>query len=370
MKLINASYEILDNGSHTTNQITKDIEIAARNCYKSEDKINIDSDTAIVNKLFSREHFAMLEFGKNICIKMLWQKYDDCITDYNIQSIDNEVGMKYFEVTKISDFDEDKDVVFYALVSSSLRGWFELFNKWKISETVYSIYYEIFVKIGALFNFSIANHIDSMMFDNNIRHCIRLSQFYNSIIEDNPEAIEIVDINTLSEEQQYIHNSITVRFICDRGISHELVRHEGAFSFAQESTRFCNYSKDENIVFIIPSWMPDIKAGIYKYHNVYGIEHEGVLINNEPKEFNWIQGRLHNEFEYNKRIKDYNESPSEARSVLPNSLKTEVIMKGNIYRFKHFFKERCGSGAHIQMKELTIPMYDAIVKLFPLINYK
>ena len=153
--------------------------------------------------------------------------------------------------------------------------------------------------------------------------------------------------------------SITVKFICDRGVSHELVRHRIA-SFAQESTRYCNYGKDEHITFIIPSWL-DIPEGIY----VDSVTTEQLPFHIFIKQ--WIEGRLVDENEYNEYINRYRWSPQEARSVLPNSLKTEINISCNIREWRHIFKLRTAKAAHIQMQELMIPLLADFKKQIPIL---
>lgn len=140
------------------------------------------------------------------------------------------------------------------------------------------------------------------------------------------------------------HLGISVRIICDRGISHELVRHRLA-SYTQESTRYCNYSADKfgaELTFI----KPDFRA--------------------EESEDTWFEAMLAAEGAYLKMIED-GESPQIARSVLPNSLKTTVVMTANFREWRHIFKLRCAKAAHPQMKEVMLPLFAELKKHFPYI---
>lgn len=146
---------------------------------------------------------------------------------------------------------------------------------------------------------------------------------------------------------------ITVKFICDRGVSHELVRHRLA-SFAQESTRFCNYGNNEHIQFIIPPWIKDVEKEICKdrgvaawYNAMQRAENDYFYLVNNDEHFKW--------------------SPQEARSVLPNSLKTEINMSCNIREWREVFKQRTAEAAHPQMKELMRPLLDEFKKEIPII---
>lgn len=156
---------------------------------------------------------------------------------------------------------------------------------------------------------------------------------------------------------------ITVKFICDRGVSHELVRHR-LCSFAQESTRYCNYGKDEHITFIIPCWL-DIREGIYKVVNDYENEHIFII--------DYLNTLFNCEYQYNNLINRYKWSPQQARSVLPNSLKTEINISCNIREWREIFRQRTAKAAHPQMQELMRPLLDEFKSKIPIlfddINY-
>lgn len=130
------------------------------------------------------------------------------------------------------------------------------------------------------------------------------------------------------------HVSITVRIITDRGISHEIVRHRLA-SYSQESTRYCNY-KDKEIEFVLP-YDIDPETKIFDY---------------------WKLSCQASETDYKVLIAE-GVAPQTARSVLPNCLKTELVMTCNLREWRHFFKMRCAPGAHPDMKYLaTIMLHD------------
>lgn len=142
------------------------------------------------------------------------------------------------------------------------------------------------------------------------------------------------------------HAAITVRFVCDRGVSHELVRHRLA-SFSQESTRYCNYGKDKfgNEITVIEPCFWD--------------EEE-----NEAEYWHWYNACKTAEECYFALI-HLKRTPQEARSVLPNSLKTEVVMTANPREWWHIFKLRCSQQAHPQMREVMIPLRDEFAQRWP-----
>lgn len=145
------------------------------------------------------------------------------------------------------------------------------------------------------------------------------------------------------------HYSFTVKFICDRGVSHEIVRHRLA-SYCQESTRYCNYSKDgfgNEITVIEPC-----------FFNLLSEENRDYYLWKEACE----QAESHYFY-----LLNIGKSPQEARSVLPNSLKTEVVMTTNLREWRHFFKLRCSSAAHPQMREVACMLLDKCKEKIPII---
>ena len=154
------------------------------------------------------------------------------------------------------------------------------------------------------------------------------------------------------------HSSITVRFIMDRGISHELVRHR-LCAFSQESTRYCTY--DKHMKFIIPLWCENIKEGIYdtalemKHKlNLQECEHEFVC-------------HLEDTEESYQRLLKYDWLAEEARSVLPNCLKTEIVTTTNIREWRHILSLRTSKGAHPQIKEIMFPLLEEFAKVLPVV---
>ena len=142
------------------------------------------------------------------------------------------------------------------------------------------------------------------------------------------------------------HEKITVRIICDRGVTHEIVRHRIA-SYSQESTRYCNYSADKfgnELTFIRPFYW-----------------------NDEPEKMEaWLCHMKLTEETYMQLIK-MGASPQEARAILPNSLKTEIVVTMNIREWRHFFKVRCSPAAHPQMREVAIPILKKFQEIIPVV---
>lgn len=146
------------------------------------------------------------------------------------------------------------------------------------------------------------------------------------------------------------HANITVKFICDRGVTHEIVRHRIA-SFAQESTRYCNYTNDKfgnEITVIEPFFFMSDDEDINKIA-MYST---------------WYAACKDAEDMYFELIR-LGASPQEARSVLPNSLKTEIVVTMNLREWRHFFKLRTAKVAHPQMREVAIPLLKELQEKLP-----
>lgn len=162
------------------------------------------------------------------------------------------------------------------------------------------------------------------------------------------------------------HASATVRFIVDRGVSHEIVRHRIA-SYSQESTRYVNYDK-KGMAFVIPSWFSLEKDSYYADLDILSSDFEEKLdeITSIEAEKHWIVAVNLAEEGYNKLISE-GWTPEKARSVLPNSLKTELIMTTNFRSWRNFFKLRCAKAAHPQVREVAIPLLEDFKSRVPVI---
>jgi len=138
------------------------------------------------------------------------------------------------------------------------------------------------------------------------------------------------------------HISVTIRIVCDRGVTHEIVRHRIG-SYSQESTRYCNYCK-KGVQFIEPIFFVD----------------------DEERMDIWLKAMHASEKAYNQLI-GAGATPQEARSVLPNSLKTEIVVTYNLREWRHFLKLRCSRAAHPQMREVAIAILEELRNKVPII---
>lgn len=169
----------------------------------------------------------------------------------------------------------------------------------------------------------------------------------NNITDDSAERF-VKTIIKNGHESVLEHVSISVRVICDRGVSHEIVRHRIA-SYSQESTRYCNYSNDKfgkELTFIRPNFNETrCNPGMIEFF-------EDTCSYIEKVYFKMLEEGA---------------TPEEARSILPNSLKTEIVMTMNLREWRHFFKLRCDKAAHPQMREVANMILEAFKSKIPVV---
>lgn len=287
------------------------IERIGRTCYKSEDKIEEGSAEKFIAGLMKRQHYAMIEHS-NVIISMSGNLYD------SIRTAKDETGNYAFDLTYIhcSCVEEEGSYV----MSGSFRAWRDLFlNAHEdISYMACVLYYEyplIFKDVVESIYEEIPSEQEVKSFD----HCYVMSK----------EGLKILYSN--HPELLMEHITHTAHFICDRGVTHELVRHRPC-AFAQESTRYCNYSKGKfgsEITVIDPHF--EGSASIM-----------------------WIASCQKAEQKYLEML-DWGLTPQQARSVLPNSLKTEIYVTTTEKEWQHIVDLRYlgTTGApHPQMKEV------------------
>ena len=177
------------------------------------------------------------------------------------------------------------------------------------------------------------------------------------------------DLQYLCEPTEFHEKRVTVHFVCDIGVSHEFVRHR-VMSFAQESTRYCNYSKDKfdnQLTFIIPNWL-DIPEDNYTYWNGGWFNDKSGKIQIEESaetRVNQYLGFLSNVEMYYKLLLHKGWKSQEARAILPNSLKTELVVTGFVSDWNHFFdlRARGTTGApHPMARELACGLKEEFIK--------
>ena len=194
--------------------------------------------------------------------------------------------------------------------------------------------------------FEIMSAINGSEMLRHIEQCGRVCYKSEAVITEDSYIKFIRNIISRGHESVLEHASFSVRFIVDRGVSHEIVRHRMA-SYSQESTRYCNYSSgkfNREITVIEPC-----------FFEKDSIQYKA-----------WEKSCLTAEEEYFVML-DSGATAQMARSVLPNSLKTELIMTANLREWRHFFKLRTAGGAHPQMREVAMPLLQSLKKEIPVI---
>ena len=300
MKLIESSVGLID----IDNPFMK-IEKVGRTCYKSTSDMTEETARKFFKGLTSRKHTAMVEHATFVFE----------VTEYLYHNL---YGHKYFNYS----IEELENGTERFLVSGNLRALIES------REPVL---------------LSVLGQIDpDLVYD---------GEFQNLIVTD--DYCKVVDIDTIPNIQEHAykkHKYLTFHFICDRGVTHEIVRHRPV-SYAQESTRYCNYSKDKfgsEITYIKPAKY-DEWDDASKYYFEKGLDYAEVVY---------------------LRLLANDHTPQEARAVLPNALKTEIIMTANCEEFDHFFdlRSRGTTGApHPDMKrvaDMALVLYEENTKHF------
>ena len=197
--------------------------------------------------------------------------------------------------------------------------------------------------------FQILTNINGMEMLKAIEYIARTCYKSENMITDLSAVKMVESLINRGHEAMLEHCVISVKFIVDRGVSHELVRHRMA-SYAQESTRYCNYSKDKfgnELTFISPCFW---SKGSREYEEWYA-----AMNSAEDIYFELI---------------DWGVTPEQARTVLPNSIKTEVVMTANLREWRHFFKLRAigtTGKPHPQMLEVTVPLLAEFKALIPVV---
>jgi thymidylate synthase (FAD) len=195
-------------------------------------------------------------------------------------------------------------------------------------------------------NFEFINNINGEQILSDIEHMGRVCYKSGDKITSDSSKTFVKGILKSGHESVIEHEKITVKITCDRGVSHEIVRHRIA-SYSQESTRYCNYNQDKfgkELTLICPFFW-----------------------NNDPEKFKiWKETMKTIEDNYNKLI-SLGSKPEEARSILPNSLKTEIVVTMNLREWRHFFKLRTSLKAHPQMREVSRPMLKSFKEKIPVV---
>ena len=195
-------------------------------------------------------------------------------------------------------------------------------------------------------SFEIINRPDGQEVLKHLELCGRVCYKSESGIGEGSAERLVRHMLSRGHESPIEHYSVSVRVICDRGVSHEWVRHRLA-SYSQESTRYCNYSQDKfgNELTFIKPYFAEPHMALYS---------------------TWVIAMAEAEKAYFDLL-DFGAKPEDARSVLPNSIKTEFICTMNLREWRHFFRLRCAPAAHPAMREISIPLLAEFREMLPVV---
>jgi thymidylate synthase (FAD) len=329
MKIIKPNVELIVNDGNSM----EFIERIGRTCYKSTDKITEGSAKTFVQTLLKRQHYAMLEHDVIYVKIKTYSIYENCVRFIN-QFSKSSTGNSYINV---GDYNKIGNSSY--IISGNMRAFIELIN-----ERVRNYQAHHFISSSSDFLcFKIIKQYPDF-FDEKAINLAKSDNVKNSNLDNLFEIMSRKDlIDKASDDTLFQHLTHTILFTCDRGVSHELVRHRPC-SFAQESTRYCNYSMD-------------------KYDNNITVIEPFFFVDNPKLYDSWLQACLASEKAYLDLIEN-GASAQQARSVLPNSLKTEIIVTTTEKEWQHIINLRYHgtTGApHPQMHEVMKMAYPILV---------
>lgn len=307
MQVIDPSYIILTDLDRIP--LVQRIEACGRVCYKSEDKITDGSAEGFVRRILKHGHNSVAEMG--VATLEVEVDLESTLGDFFA------CQPKFLQIDRI----EKKRI----LITGSVRAFRELFVDIPSNKLVKAV-------CGYLAG------REPLLFEDIAPRSGWLPQTGVEVKKLSLDEVEDLDAGLLAK-----HRYIAVKFIVNRAVTHEIVRHRPC-SFLQESQRYCRYSEDKfgsEVAFIRPMFFED---GSEEYHK-------------------WEEAMRLTEAIYLKLLET--SSPQAARTVLPNSCKTELIVYTNLIEWLHIFRLRCSKAAEPSMREVMIPLLDDFRKLFP-----
>ena len=336
MKIIKSSVKILDN-DWSVKGIFRAIERAGRTCYKSVGtryfRLVEEPENSLKSNLIKRaqnDSRVVCKKGADFDPAYYISIPNKFINDYStIEQFDEEnfEDSPYYENLTAEDFvnmlmkSGHGAMLEHGTVYMQIDSFLDIPEDKKLDKRVHQYDSNRFTKVNSMY---IGQGCWRYYITTNLRVLVE-----NDWLDD---------LKYVCEPTEYHAKRITAKFICDRGVSHEIVRHR-TMSFAQESTRYCNYSKSkfgQELTFIEPAW-----------------EFPSSDIINIKERFEAILGET--EANYMELI-TLGFKPQEARAVLPNALKTEMVVTAFIDDWKHFFELRCDSAAHPDIRKLALDL--------------
>lgn len=295
MKFIKQSVEHIHNPVNA-DQLTmlRNMELVGRTCYKSEDKITDDSAERFVKMLMKRGHEAMLEHAR----------ISFAVFGNNVDWFQSDITVAQFISVSVCS----RSIFF----SANVRAWREYLRVTK-DERLYTYLVDKYPSLFEDLGFT------------------KTEQHYGMRSYDPEHVIPGILPDEQDAKKYFRHQHMTLKFVTNRGVTHEIVRHRPA-SYGQESTRYVNYG-DDNVQFIRPVWADDSNLMLEKF---------GKMLVESERQY--------------KQLLECGWRPEQAREVLPNALKTEIVMTATLEEWRHFFNLRAVGTTgkpHPQMHDLA-----------------
>jgi thymidylate synthase (FAD) len=305
MKVISPAFEILD---HLDQQpLAVRIEFCGRVCYKSEDRITPESAIPFVEKMAGHGHNSVLEMG---------------VVTLEVNCADeNAIADLFLCQPKYLHISHKRNRL---LITGSIRAFREMLLVHPDCAVVRAA--------CALLNDRHPYFFQDILPEKELAAVPRITV----------RKVPLAEVDQFSAHELAKHRHVAVKFIVNRAVTHELVRHRTA-SYLQESQRYCRYSEDRfgsEITFVKPVFFADES----EEHAVW----KQAMINEEQRYFKLLE----------------TSTPQAARTVLPNSCKTEIIVYANLEQWRHIFKLRCSKAAEPSMREVMIPLHEEFKRLF------
>jgi thymidylate synthase (FAD) len=300
MKIISPSFHILDHLDQFS--IAARIEYCGRLCYKSEDKIGPESTLPFIERIIEHGHNSVLEMA---VLTLEIQAKEETILEFFL------CQPKYVQVSRRPEG---------LLLTASIRAWRELLLSNPRCEIIQAACATIAQEHPYLFR-----DIDQMLSDH---------------LTVSVRKLALEEVEQMSPDFLAQHHHVAVKFVVNRAVTHELVRHRPC-GFLQESQRYCRYSEDKfgnEVTFIRPLFWAEDSA-------------EYAL---------WRQAMEASERVYLQLLET--STPQAARTVLPNSCRTEIIVFANLEQWQHIFKLRCSKAADPSMREVMIPLREEFLR--------
>lgn len=314
MRLINSGLEILEQQSGLDGMY-KQIELAGRTCYKSEDKITEDSAKAFVDRMIKSGHGAMLEHG----------------------TVYLSLGRCPIKPIELCETPEEE---LTAEQLTELREYLQHSSAW---------------------NFYDKNKYSKVV-------VIGVSKFVTTNLRVLVENKRLADLKWFTKPTQFHEKRVTVKWACDRVTGESFLRHR-VFSFARESTRYCNYTKDKfdnEIKFIIPSWVDIPECKIADWDGDWCDMDNFTIVKPRTGDAtdSWLEACRNAEFFYNTAINN-GWKAQQARQVLPFSVSSPLVMTGFLSDWPHFFELRCAPSAHPDAQKLAKQLLIKLHEMYP-----